>query len=117
MTDMQEDLTWLETTALGFLMGLVLITSWVIALASWLLSPDFWGRADKTVGIALIRGWARFNQAIHSRLATSLGIIVLATLAISSILLTMMALSPAAAGWFWENVFSQPWWPMPQAPK
>lgn len=36
---------------------------------------------------------------------------------LTSITLFIIVVNQGAADWFWENIFSRPWWPMPSTPK
>ena len=115
--DLQEDLSGVEWTLFSFLMGLVLVASWIISLMSWLASPNFWVEADKTVGTALVRGWSqlttRANQLAESSLVIAVSYVLIAVLMVMFATMATIAFDQDVATWFWENMFSQPWWYWP----
>jgi hypothetical protein len=51
------------------------------------------------------------------RAAGIAGNVFVATVLAVSIVGFIILMDASAQQWFWENVFSQPWWPLPPIPK
>lgn len=43
--------------------------------------------------------------------------VMVALALLASVMMFIIVVNQDVAAWFWENVFSRPWWPMPSLPK
>ena len=94
----EKELTGPEWAVLYVAEALVLMFACTIHLGFWLASSSVWGKADRSVGRAIVHGWSRFSdlvdRAIHSRTATITLGVVLVIITISTALLAASQVSP-----------------------
>ena len=97
--DIEKELSGPEWAVLYVAEAFILMFAWMIHLGFWLASSSVWGKADRAVGRAIVRGWTRFSnsvdRAIHSRTATILLGVMLVIIAISTAMLVATELNPA----------------------
>jgi hypothetical protein len=101
--DIEKELSGPEWAILCVAETLVLMFAWTLQLGFWLASSSIWGKADRVVGTAILRGWTRFSnlvdRAIHSRTATIALGVMLVIIAGSTALLLAGQFSPGVREW------------------
>lgn len=90
----------------------------IFTVMCWTASSMAWlKKIDTALGAPIYRSWQWFDHFLDSSLFARFQV----TLAVAALLLALFSAlvfgNETLTNWFWENAFSQSWWPMPEMPK